>query len=191
MKRIHRRNLNERGHVHSLTFSCYQRLPLLDSDRARLWLAESVNRAKVTLDFSVWAYVFMPEHVHLIVYPRLPVYDIAKIRSAIKEPVGRRALNYFRTHEPNWLPKLQRDRGGRTESLFWQSGGGYDRNIDTASTLMKTINYLHLNPVRRGLVRNCEEWKWSSAVNFAEHGTSPVELDSIPMDWLETRENII
>ena len=35
----------------------------------------------------------MPEHVHLIVWPREPVYDIADIRKAIKSNVGRSKRN--------------------------------------------------------------------------------------------------
>jgi hypothetical protein len=42
-------------------------------------------------------------------------------------------------------------RGGRTEHLFWQSGGGYDRNITNRGTLLKMADYIHNNPVRRGL----------------------------------------
>jgi putative transposase len=184
IKRIHRRNINEPGHAHELTFSCYRRLPLLDCDRVRAFLAESINDAKAELDFAVWAYVFMPEHVHLIVYPRRVEYDIAAIRAAIKEPAARRALNYFWMESSAWLPQLERKRGHRTESLFWQSGGGYDRNIESAKVLLAAIEYIHLNPVRRGYVEHATAWKWSSATFLADQGTSPVHVDPIPRAWL-------
>lgn len=187
MKRVHRRNFNDAGHAHELTFSCYQRLPLLDSDRFRGWLAESINLAKRSLAFHVWAYVFMPEHVHMIVYSPSGEYDISKIRAAIKEPVGRRALNYFRTHDREWLPRLIRRRGNREEYLFWQSGGGYDRNIDSPATLLKAIEYIHLNPVRQGLVDGAMDWPWSSARRFIREGTSAVEMDVIPAAWLDSQ----
>jgi hypothetical protein len=32
---------------------------------------------------------------------------------------------------------------------------------------METAEYLHLNPVRRGLVKNSEEWQWSSVHEYA------------------------
>ena len=37
-------------------------------------------------------------------------------------------------------------------ALFWQSGGGFDRNVNEPRALMAMIDYIHLNPVRRGLV---------------------------------------
>jgi hypothetical protein len=43
--------------------------------------------------------------------------------------VGEKALEYLKQHAPHWLSRLTRSRGDKTERLFWQSGGGYDRNI--------------------------------------------------------------
>jgi putative transposase len=39
--------------------------------------------ARKTHDFALWAFVFMPEHVHLIVWPRRPTYEMANILKAI------------------------------------------------------------------------------------------------------------
>jgi putative transposase len=70
---------NEPGHAHELTFSCYRRLPLLARDRTRVWLAEAIAAARARQQFELWAYVFMPEHVHPLVYPRRRDYQISSI----------------------------------------------------------------------------------------------------------------
>jgi putative transposase len=126
----------------------------------------------------------MPEHVHLLIYPRSEAFDIAVIRRAIKEPVGRQAFTYLRAHRRDWLPRLTRKRGKRVEHLFWQSGGGYDRNIDNGRTLQAEIHYMHLNPVRRSLVERATDWKWSSAAWYELRQPGPLEIDSVPGDWL-------
>jgi putative transposase len=180
----HRSNFNLCGHAHELTFSCYQRLPLLRAERTCQWFIDSLEKARSELRFSVWAYVLMPEHVHVLIWPTQPSYSIAAIRKKIKEPVGRSAIAYLEKHSPGWLRKLTRKRGKRTERLFWQSGGGYDRNIDSPSVLQHSLQYLHMNPVRRGLVQRCEEWVWSSAAHYLG-GVSPLIPDQIPVDWLE------
>ncbi len=46
---------------------------------------------------------------------------------------------------------------------FAASAGGYDRNAYEPHTLLAMIEYIHANPVRRGLVKRAEDWKWSSA----------------------------
>ena len=184
-KRQHRRNDNEPGHAHELTFCCYRGFTFLNAERTCKWLAEAIEAARVDLDFDLWAYVFMPEHVHLIVRPREAEYDIAEIRKAIKAPVGSKAMKYLLEEAPDWIPKVSRKRGKKTERLFWQSGGGFDRNVIKPGTRMNMIDYIHMNPVRRGLVENPEQWKWSSAAWYLGAGGVPIRVDSIPAEWLD------
>jgi putative transposase len=119
-----RRSFNEPGHAHELTFTCYRRFQLLSAERTCDWLARAIDDASSKLDFALWGLVFMPEHVHLIVCPRQIEYKVAEILKAIKEPVGRKAIEHVRLHAPEWLPRITRQRGRRVERLFWQSGGG-------------------------------------------------------------------
>jgi putative transposase len=183
-RRTHRRNYNSAGHAHVLTFSCYHGYQFLAAERTCEWLAEAINVARSKLDFSFWAYVFMPEHVHLIAYPRRSVYDIADIRHEIKQPVGEKAVRFLTNEAPDWLSRITRTRGKKSERHFWQSGGGYDRNIHEPKTLAAEIEYIHMNPVRRGLVQRAEDWKWSSAGWFLGVATSPLIPDSIPPEWI-------
>jgi putative transposase len=179
----HRNAINTPGHAHELTFSCYHKFQFLKAERTCQWLADAIQTARVKHSFDLWAFVFMPEHAHLIVLPRDPEYDMSPIMAGIKLPVAKRAIAYLALHDPSWLVKISRRRGTRTERCFWQSGGGYDRNITHGKTLLKMIDYLHHNPVRRGLVERASDWKWSSAAYF-EGGSSPIPLDPIPFEWL-------
>ncbi len=126
----------------------------------------------------------MPDHVHLIIHPRQQVYDIASIRRRIKEPVARKAIRWLKEYAPEWLPRIERQRGSRREYLFWQSGGGYDRNITDGNTLLRMINYIHENPVRKGLVIRGADWKWSSAAWYVDGSKTPLVPDPIPPEWL-------
>jgi putative transposase len=56
-----------------------------------------------------------------------------------------------------------RERPGKTCFRFWQEGPGYDRNLNTSASIEAAIEYIHQNPVRRGLVKRAVDWKWSSA----------------------------
>jgi putative transposase len=172
---------NEPGHAHELTFSCFHRLAMLSKDRTREWLVESLERARKRLQFEIWAYVIMPEHVHLLILPCRPEYDMSKILKAVKQPVGQRAMRFLRREAPDWLNRLSvRVRSGRVEHHFWQEGGGYDRNIIDADTAWASVRYLHNNPVRRGLVRHPEEWPWSSARWYAGLDGVKLDMDDTP-----------
>jgi putative transposase len=180
-----RKVYNEPGHAHELTFSCYRKFPFLKAERTCLWLAAALQEAQAERDFALWAYVFMPDHVHLIVCPRPPVYDISVILQAIKEPVGRRATSYVARHAPEWLPRITQRRGRRVERHFWQPGGGCDRNIIEPRTLRAMIDYIHLNPVRRGLVERACDWRWSSAAWYEGLAANGLDPDPIPPEWTQ------
>ena len=55
------------GHLHFLTFSCYRRLPLLNSKRARTLFVHAPGKIRERYRFSLVSYVVMPEHVHLLI----------------------------------------------------------------------------------------------------------------------------
>ena len=175
---MRRKNLNIPGHAHELTFTCYRRYPFLAKDRTQAWLAQSVNDACQKHSYALVGYVFMPEHVHLLVWPKRPTYDIAVFRKSVKEPVGRKAIGYLEEHAPHWLEKVTRQRGRRVERLFWQSGGGFDRNVDDPCLLLTMLDYLHANPIRRGLVKVAEDWPWSSAAWYMKGESGPCVVDA-------------
>lgn len=53
------------GDAHRLTFSCFRRLPLLNHDQSRMWLIGAIELSRTKAPSDLWAYVIMPEHVHL------------------------------------------------------------------------------------------------------------------------------
>lgn len=69
------KHYHEPGDLHELTFSTYRRKPLLTNDTWRRWLAESLNTACQQQSCRLVAFVFMPEHVHLLVLPEQPQTD--------------------------------------------------------------------------------------------------------------------
>jgi putative transposase len=154
---------NEPGHAHELTFSCFRGFSFLRAERTCQWLADAIDDARRAHDFALWAYVFMPEHVHVLLWPKQAEYDIAAILKAIKRPVGVQAIKHLREHSPGWLPRITVKKGAKVERRFWQPGGGFDRNVTDPRLILLMIEYIHANPVRRQLVQSPEDWKWSSA----------------------------
>lgn len=175
------RRYNFPGQAHELTFGCFNSRPFLSSERTCDYLADAIIAAKESHEFDLWAYVFMPEHVHLLICPRREVYSISRILSAIKQPVARRAMIYVRMSRPDELRLLATGQK-RTPYRFWRAGGGYDRNITEVETVVLAARYIHENPVRRGLVAYPSQWSRSSAKDW-EDGVSrriPIDFDTFP-----------
>jgi putative transposase len=165
------------GDAHFLTFSCFRRMPLLSKDRTRKWLVKSIAEARDRCNFDLWAWVIMPEHVHLLVCPRNSVYTISKILTAIKRPVAERAIAYLVSRKSRFLERLSVETKSRTYRRFWQAGPGQDHNIYDAATTHRVIDYIHNNPVRRGLVAAADNWHWSSARDWNGGEDFPLRVD--------------
>jgi len=174
---------DEPGHAHELTFSCYRGLSMLSKDRTRLWLVQALDEARRRWEFDLWAYVIMPEHAHVLILPRRPDYHVAMILKAIKQPVARKAMAHLRRAASQWIEQLEVTRpNGRVEYRFWQQGGGYDRNIYKPETAWAAVEYIHNNPVRRGLADCPTDWEWSSARWYAGDVHVRLEMDDRPPD---------
>ena len=111
----------------------------------------------------------------MIVCPLNPESDVAWYLKSIKQSVSRKAANWLKNHDPQWYRRLSGDSG---TFRFWQPGGGYDRNINASGTLHKMIEYIHHNPVRRGLVEKAVDWKWSSA-GWYTFGAGVLAMDAL------------
>jgi len=103
--------------------------------------------------YDLIAWVVMPNHVHVLIR----LYEgqlLGKVVQSWKSYTGRKisALKLYRAG-------ARCSQGGKS---FWMREY-WDRYIRDEEHLANTIDYIHNNPVKAGLVKHPEEWKWSSA----------------------------
>jgi putative transposase len=146
------------GHDHFVTFSCYQRLPYLNNDHARIVFLEHLERCRERHRFHIYGYVVMPEHVHLLL-SEPPEMKFSGIFRALKTETSKQ-LKDPRPHF--WLPNY------------------YDFNVFTRPKFIEKLRYIHRNPVKRGLVEKPEDWPWSSYRHWLTGELGPVQIES---DW--------
>jgi putative transposase len=156
------KRFQEAESLHFVTFSCFHRLPLLEATGAKETVERVLEQVRARHQARVYAYVLMPEHVHLVVNEP-PRIVLAQFLKAFKQITSRRL------------------RGGRDK--FWQERY-YDSNVYGRKALSKVIRYIHRNPVKRGLVEKVEEWAWSSFRHYATGDQGTVEIES---DWTAFR----
>ena len=135
------------GDFHFVTFSCYRRLPHLGTSAARSLFEASLEVMRIRYDFFVAGYVVMPEHVHLLISePRAAL--LATALQALKLSVA-----------------VQ-----RSQRPFWQRRY-YDFNVYTEAKRIEKLNYMHRNPVTRGLVGRPGDWAWVQLSTLVVGGT--------------------
>jgi putative transposase len=153
-------------------------------------LSECMDRAIERHGYSLVAFVFMPEHVHLLVVPRRSASGIDELLKAIKRPYSFRIKRLLQEINSPLLKTLDvQQRPGIRSFRYWQEGPGYDRNLDRAKTVLAAIDYFHLNPVKRGLVNQAVDWQWSSARWFEgmlyDENVRIPKLTKMPAEFLQ------
>jgi putative transposase len=128
----------ENGDLHFVTFSCFHQRGYLDSPPVRDLFEDALLKAQSRYRFEVAGYVVMPEHVHLLV-SEPGRESLAVALQGLKLSVARRTRT-----RPFWLPRH------------------YDFNVLTDAKRVEKLNYIHWNPMKRGLVERPEDWRWSS-----------------------------
>jgi REP element-mobilizing transposase RayT len=111
-------------------------------------LAQAFNRARALHPFRLTAWVFLPDHWHCICAP-LNAVTISLAIKSVKQ-ISTSAVNQCRGADGElWQPRF------------------FDRALRTVKEYNEKVDYIHLNPVRAGLVSRPEDWRWSSYNEYA------------------------
>jgi putative transposase len=165
-----------RGDLHFLTFSCYRRLPLLKTMRARNLLVQALGRIRERYKFLLVGYVVMPNHVHLL------ISECAKgtpsvVLKVLKQRVSRDLLR-SRRRAPAGQLRFAFAKGDGSLPRFWQPRF-YDFNVWSKKKVREKLDYMHANPITRKLVDDPKDWPWSSWSYYAKGEAGLVPIDPV------------
>lgn len=115
---------------------------------------------------TLYAYVLMENHLHLIASAEALQKEISRFKSYTARAIvdllkatGRRPLL-------RQLSRHKRAHKNDRNYQFWQEGS-HPQCIQGDAMLRQKLDYLHFNPVRRGYVDDPAHWRYSSARNYA------------------------
>jgi putative transposase len=124
-----------------------------------------LEQTRQKYQFVVAGYVVMPEHVHLLI-SEPNIEDPSRVMQVLKQRVSlqcrarKTAANIF---------------SEQLSAAFWQPRS-YDFNVRTEKKYVEKLNYIHSNPVKRGLVGSPELWPWSSFRHYWLGEEGPVKV---------------
>jgi REP element-mobilizing transposase RayT len=158
---VHRLRTSDR--IFSVTVNLRRALAPLAGDEYGLVLS-ALAESRRKLHFLLYGYVLMPDHWHALIWAGHPL-TISRVVRDVKW-TSARALNRSRGAA-----------GSVGQHQFW------DRFVRHAQEFRERLVYMHLNPVRTGLVARPEEWRWSSYNNFPLDKTlvakCPIQIDYV------------
>ena len=133
------------------------------------------NRERVV----VYGYVILENHLHWIA----SADDLAKEVGDFKSYTARRIIDHLAKRKARILLDQLKSHKNRhkidRDYQLWQEGS-HPEQIQNKEMMIQKLEYVHLNPVKRGYVDDPAHWRYSSARSYAGM-QGPVHVVT---DWL-------
>jgi REP-associated tyrosine transposase len=144
-----------------LTSVTKDRLPVFRRDELKAIACEALSEARSSGKFLIFAYVIMPDHIHVVTDSEKKSRVVLRFINGI---ISRRVIDFLKAGQhATSLQKLRRPTDRRKhEYSLWDHRPNV-RLLTNEEMFMERVNYTHQNPVRAGLVPNAEEYRYSSA----------------------------
>jgi putative transposase len=160
-----RYKIYEPTHPHFITCTILNWLPIFTRVESVQIVIDSLKYLQKKENLKLYAYVILENHLHIIAQSD----DIAKSMSHFKSFTAKELLKLLQKENAQTLLKQfrfykkahKKDR----EYQIWQEGY-QPKLIQTDAIMIAKINYIHLNPVKRGYVDEAKHWRYSSARDY-------------------------
>ncbi len=168
----HPRRIDDALYTHFITFSCYHRRRLLDHDQPKRIFLGVLDDVREKFAAKVVGFVLMPDHVHLLIW--FPTAgQLSRFVQQLKGRSSTQIKQFLRDDMTEYAAHVSLD------DPVWQVRF-HSFEIYSSAKLEEKLAYMHMNPVRAGLVERAVDWRWSSARWYAERRTV-----GIPIEWVD------
>ena len=148
--------------AHFITGTIVAWLPIFTTAARCDILVQAFEYCRQHKGLKIHAWVILDTHFHAIV----AAPDLSRVLADLKRHTAQLIIEQLKTERCDWLLHQLRDHraGHKTESQHqvWQEGS-HPQAITTDAMMLQKLEYLHNNPVKRGLVASPEHWRYSSA----------------------------
>jgi putative transposase len=162
------RRINQPGGLYFFTVVSFNRLPLFSSQQCRDILHFAWHKVQSCHPFETITLCLLPEHIHAIW--KLPDGD-ADYPMRWKEIKRIFTREYIRQICPGGIRNESHKIQG--EAAIWQRRYWayvlFDQN-----DLNNHFDYIHINPLKHGLVNQVSDWPWSTFHGYMKKGIYPV-----------------
>ena len=142
-----------------ITTTLREFIPLFNDEKIVKIVLDSLEYLREHAALKLYAYVIMPEHLHLIA--GIDKASITEVAGAMKSFTSREIAKYLRDKKTALFAKLKKAAYKNQNYAVWQETFRSEV-IYEGKFLRQKLNYIHNNPVKRGLVEKPGDWKHSS-----------------------------
>ena len=172
------------GELQFITSSTYRRARVFRSPRFCQCFVERLEEVRQNMNCLFIGWVLMPEHFHLLLKPQSAESTPVVIKE-LKEETARRILKALRENQQypwcqKMLARLRLPPTVHDESHFrlWNRRF-HPFDVYSEEKRREKLNYMHNNPVKRGLVSSPGDWPWSNWRFYFLHDASALRMDRV------------
>jgi REP element-mobilizing transposase RayT len=157
----HRFVVSQDSPILYITLVTKDRQAVFRTDKMTEVLCRSIDEARKSSGFFLFAYVVMIDHLHLLTSRPSTTSDVLRV---LKGLTARRVIDYLKVN--NYVRSLAKLEHREMERNYIYSLWQTEKNvlpIFSEGMFMEKVNYIHLNPVRAGLSEQASAYRWSSA----------------------------
>jgi putative transposase len=160
-----------------LTSTVVAWLPVFSDPQVAKILLDSWTFLQEHGRITLYGYVILENHAHWLASGK----ELAKEVGDFKSFTARKIIDYLEaTGRKSVLQQLhwfrEQHKADRDYQL-WQEGS-HPEQIQSHEMSIQKLDYIHMNPVKRGYVDDPVHWRYSSARNYAGmQGLIPVTID--------------
>lgn len=163
---------NREGRIFFFTVVTHDRRPILTTDLGRQSLRAAIDETRTKFPFEIVAIVLLPDHLHSVW--ELPSHD--RDYSVRWRRIKSRFTRLWLANGGGEGP-MTRSRRTAGERAIWQRRF-YEHTCRDDADLQRCVDYVHVNPLKHGLVRRVADWPWSSFHRFVQLGDYAPEWGS-------------
>jgi REP element-mobilizing transposase RayT len=169
------------GSIYYITSNVYDRLRIFTTPSFVIPLIDSLNFYRLQFSTKLLGYVIMPDHLHLLIWPPNEEAVSGFMRDFKRFTSGRLTRQARIEKKEDWVQAFERagKETNRAEFKIWQDDF-WEETVFTDGFLRQKLNYIHLNPVRAGLVGEPGKYPYSSFRNYWLDDDSLIEIEK---DW--------
>ncbi|MEW4530245.1 transposase [Maioricimonas sp. JC845] len=164
------------GQVYFFTLVTYLRRPFLTTATARSALRDAIRSVRRDRPFDVLAIVLLPDHMHAVLELPRGDTDYSTRWRLIKTGFTRRWLDGSGREAFRSASQVRRGERGVWQRRF------FEHTCRDEQDLARCIEYVHINPVKHGLVERVRDWPWSSFHRYVRLGRYPADWGS-SLEW--------
>ncbi len=148
-----------------ITTTIVEWIPIFTSEKYFQIIKNCLDFCVKSGKFEVIAWVILDNHCHLVISGENLSEGVKSFKSFTAKEIVTQLKNDKKDWCLNQLSFFRKKYKTTSKHQVWQEGV-HPQAIVSEEMLEQKIDYIHCNPVRRGLVLNMEDWRWSSACDF-------------------------